>query len=290
MKPTTQTILHDPENGLHGNCFSAVLASLLHLPIESIPVFSDREDWRKEVNDFLRPYGLAYMIVSDFDTYCEENGISGCHHEIAGFTKRSADVWHACVAADGNLIFDPHPSRDGLTEAKAHGLFIALRPWRLVAPKTPIQSATAKPFPAPGAWFPTGVLGHPMRMVEPDQYETAIWPSESTQAQTTGNKVQLLRKALSDLVGVDTPADLKQMEAMIRMLPVPDSDRAITINAIQALLQTADETSHIVESSGDVDRWQLRCETLRALYPSAPSDQELDAAIGAALSKEANRG
>lgn len=254
MKPTTQTILHDPENGQHGNCFSAVLASLLHLPIGSIPVFSDSEDWRKEVNDFLRPYGMAYMIVSDFNTYCEENGISGCHHEIAGFTKRSADVWHACVAADGQLIFDPHPSRSGLTATMAHGVFIALHPWRLVAQKTPIQSATAKPFPAHGAWFPTGVLGHPMRMVGPDQYETAKSPSESTQAQATGSKVQLLRKALSDLVGADTPEDLKQLEATIRMLPVPDSDRAITINAIQALLLTADEPSHVVASSWDGDR------------------------------------
>ena len=33
----------------------------------------------------------------------------------------------------------------------------------------------------------------------------------------------------------------------------------------------------------DAKRWQLRCETLRALFPSAPSDYELDTAIGAAI-------
>jgi uncharacterized coiled-coil protein SlyX len=33
----------------------------------------------------------------------------------------------------------------------------------------------------------------------------------------------------------------------------------------------------------DAQRWQLRCETLRALFPSAPSDYELDAAINAAI-------
>ena len=135
MKPTTQTILHDPENGRHGNCFSAVLASLLHLPIDTIPVFSDRENWRKEVNAFLRPYGLAYMSVINFYQYCVENGISGCHHEISGVTERSTDVLHSCVAADGHLIFDPHPSRAGVISGEEDGVFISLQPWRLTERK-----------------------------------------------------------------------------------------------------------------------------------------------------------
>lgn len=33
----------------------------------------------------------------------------------------------------------------------------------------------------------------------------------------------------------------------------------------------------------DVERYQLRLETIRALYPNAPSDVELDIAIGAAI-------
>ncbi len=41
MKPTKQTVLHDPANGKHGNCLSAVLASLLHLPIEAM-IFSSQ--------------------------------------------------------------------------------------------------------------------------------------------------------------------------------------------------------------------------------------------------------
>lgn len=280
MKPTTQTILHDPENGLHGNCFSAVLASLLHLPIGSIPVFSDSEDWRKEVNDFLRPYGLAYMIVSDFDTYCEENGISGCHHQVAGFTKRSGDVWHACVAADGHLIFDPHPSRDGLTEAKAHGVFLTLHPWRLTEPKHDgRQDLAPGQMRCPRCNFrlirsalntKTGAISDGSSQSEPCPNGCGpLWPvtwreeaqdlahvahTANERTSAAKRKVQVLRKALIALVGADTPEDLKQLEATIRMLPVPDSDRAITINAIQALLQTADEPSHVVASSWDGDR------------------------------------
>ena len=48
-----QTIEHDPEKGNCGNCFSAVLASLLDIPIEDVPVFSG-EGWLLRVNEFLR--------------------------------------------------------------------------------------------------------------------------------------------------------------------------------------------------------------------------------------------
>ena len=49
----------------------------------------------------------------------------------------------------------------------------------------------------------------------------------------------MLRKALVGLVGADTRDELEQIEAAIRVLPVPDIDRMNTINAVQALLQTA---------------------------------------------------
>lgn len=48
----------------------------------------------------------------------------------------------------------------------------------------------------------------------------------------------MLRKALVGLVGADTEPELEQMEAFIRVAPVPDVDRMNTINAIQALIQT----------------------------------------------------
>ncbi|MBK8896638.1 MAG: hypothetical protein IPN66_05310 [Candidatus Competibacteraceae bacterium] len=39
MNPTRQTILHDKEAGLFGNCLQATLASLLHMPIDEVPHF-----------------------------------------------------------------------------------------------------------------------------------------------------------------------------------------------------------------------------------------------------------
>lgn len=50
----------------------------------------------------------------------------------------------------------------------------------------------------------------------------------------------MLRKALAGLVGSEVREELEHMEIVIRMAPVPDVDKASTINAIQALLQTAE--------------------------------------------------
>ncbi len=49
-----------------------------------------------------------------------------------------------------------------------------------------------------------------------------------------------LRRALVGLVGADDPAELRQMEAAMRILPAPDEDKIWTINAIHALLATRD--------------------------------------------------
>ena len=47
-----------------------------------------------------------------------------------------------------------------------------------------------------------------------------------------------LRKALVGLVGADTKGELDQMEIYLRASPLPDIDRMITINAIDALRDT----------------------------------------------------
>jgi hypothetical protein len=132
MIPTKQTILHDPANDKHGNCLSATLASLLHPPIDGVPVFNHPETWVKDLNAWLRPYGLAFCMVEAFERQVDAYGISGLWHEVSGNTSRSADVYHSCVAKDAELVFDPHPDNSGLTKISCHGFFIALEPWRMV--------------------------------------------------------------------------------------------------------------------------------------------------------------
>jgi hypothetical protein len=132
MIPTKQTALHDPVNGQHGNCLSAVLASLLHLPIAEVPLFATPGTWVKDLNAWLRPRGLAYCMVADFEY--DAYGIEGLWHEVSGNTHRGNDVSHACVAKDGNVVFDPHPDDAGLVKINCHGVFLALEPWRALMP------------------------------------------------------------------------------------------------------------------------------------------------------------
>lgn len=143
MIEVTQTVLHDPDNGVNGNCFSAVLASLLHLPIEQVPLFVS-PDWRKKLNAWLRPFGLAYIEIVSIDGDFPSLGIEGCYHEVSGLSPRFPDTLHSCVGHDGSVLFDPHPAKEAVARTTGHGFFIALEPWRwaekLTAP-TDRQSA-----------------------------------------------------------------------------------------------------------------------------------------------------
>lgn len=51
-----------------------------------------------------------------------------------------------------------------------------------------------------------------------------------------------LRAALAALVGVDGRTELEQLEATMRLLPMPAQDRAQTIDAIHALIATLPES------------------------------------------------
>lgn len=52
-------------------------------------------------------------------------------------------------------------------------------------------------------------------------------------------KIIKLRTALIGLVGVKSPDELRMMEATMRALPVPESDKVVSLNAIHALLETS---------------------------------------------------
>jgi len=131
-----------------GNCFSAMIAGILKIPIERVPLFGSEngKPWQHNANEFLRPYGLAWLPLdgNDFPAECVQYGIKDVWHEIAGESARG--VGHSCAAKDGALAWDPHPSQSGLEKVWWHGVFIALRPWeaaaRIEAAKKPEEKKT----------------------------------------------------------------------------------------------------------------------------------------------------
>lgn len=139
-----QTIMHVPGES-QGNCFAAVFAGLLQIPIESIPNF-DGPDWRKQVNTFLRPYGLAWLQVGIGKEWLDDSGVSGMWHEVSGTTDRfDGKVRHSCVGLDASVAWDPHPSQDGLVHQNGASIFVALQPWKMAharlvpTPPQPLQ-------------------------------------------------------------------------------------------------------------------------------------------------------
>lgn len=51
----------------------------------------------------------------------------------------------------------------------------------------------------------------------------------------------MLRKALSGLIGAESKEELQAMEALIRITHAPDEDKAAALNAIHALLKVYNE-------------------------------------------------
>ena len=116
MTPQKQTILSDPSAGIHGNCFSACLASLLDLPIETVPHFSVMGlEWVVEFIGFLNKNGYNYYGCSDFKYLPTENGVDG-FVIVGGTSPRGTIRGHSVIYKDGQPFFDPHPSNDFLLE------------------------------------------------------------------------------------------------------------------------------------------------------------------------------
>jgi len=132
MIPIYQTQIHDPENGVDGNCLSATLASLLHLRIEDVPIFKGTS-WVTELNDWLRPKGLAYLLlnVDALHEIFRCQGVKEMWHEAGGPSQNHKDVGHSVVAKDLVQIHDPHPGNKVPTMIDSVGLFVVLRPWEI---------------------------------------------------------------------------------------------------------------------------------------------------------------
>lgn len=125
MKPVAMTVLMDdvPEgraadavNNGHpaGDCLRACVASILGIPPESVPHFAQYID-HPEGTDSLWWWALVGFCAAEGWTVTVAAKVGG----PPGWSL--ADGWsprghrHVCVAHDGLIVHDPHPSGSGLT-------------------------------------------------------------------------------------------------------------------------------------------------------------------------------
>lgn len=159
MRELTQTTLHP-----RGNCWQFAVACLLDLDPADMPQQFDhytQQDpdagaeslwslsYSNPLNAYLRKHhGLAYVeIFSPPEVFVHMRAVG--LHMLTGRTIRSAaqnDGWHVVVAHDGEMVWDPHPSRAGLTEVLRWAFLTAFpsaweRQWR----DTPCVCPRCKP-------------------------------------------------------------------------------------------------------------------------------------------------
>lgn len=116
MKPQDQRVMHDPENGQQGDCMRAVIASLLELDIEAVPHFAQMASGSLKfyglIDCFLESQGYE-MNWGRNPIYVLKEGLD-IYHLISGVSPRDPNVYHCVVGLNGQVHFDPHPSRAGL--------------------------------------------------------------------------------------------------------------------------------------------------------------------------------
>jgi hypothetical protein len=123
-----QTIFTDMANV--GNCFQAVLATMLEMDMRHVPHFyedadpadvqeSSVETTEMAIDNWLRSFGvLRFKALVRGETFKEamHNAAAmsptGYAAILSGMTKRNTS--HAVIVRDGEMVWDPHPSEDGL--------------------------------------------------------------------------------------------------------------------------------------------------------------------------------
>lgn len=124
-----QLVLHDPENGVWGDCFRACIASLLGKRTEEVPHFfhdgCDGFEGTKRLNQFLRPMGSCFIEFGSFDTdWFEKVAINTLHHTIIGDSPRFPGTQHCVVGRNGQVCWDPHPNPGPLSGELTFGFII----------------------------------------------------------------------------------------------------------------------------------------------------------------------
>lgn len=129
MRQITQDKFYkEPSEDCRGNCQQAAVASILGMELNDVPNFHDSpEGFWCGFHNFVKSRGLRVVNISpsiEPDVFYLAYGLS------------PRGVRHACVYRRGTLIWDPHPSRAGLSTIDEINLLV---------PEDPGASVTKDP-------------------------------------------------------------------------------------------------------------------------------------------------
>lgn len=129
MIPVHQTKFYDPDappDQQRGNCLTAVVASLLELPIDAVPNFvqddvdhgnEDPEwNWWTRMHRFVQSHGHAITVLRVKPEQEFPDPEPGEHYAVIGISPRDPRIHHIVIYRDGQMVHDPHPDGTGLVE------------------------------------------------------------------------------------------------------------------------------------------------------------------------------
>lgn len=106
MREVTQTVLAGQIDGVIGNCLQAAVASYFDLPIEAVPHFSAFLWWPEALRLWAK--GEGYNVCGETTTTIPDRLCI-----VGGTSPRGYS--HVVLGEHGVIVWDPHPSRAGLT-------------------------------------------------------------------------------------------------------------------------------------------------------------------------------
>jgi hypothetical protein len=121
MKRITQDQFSNvPTPWSRGNCQQAAVASILGLELNVVPSFHDCPEgfWLGFYN-FVKSIGCCVIELPG-------DRVPNVLYLAYGQSLRG--VRHSCVYKNGKLVWDPHPSRDGLVEVDWVNLIVPIDP------------------------------------------------------------------------------------------------------------------------------------------------------------------
>jgi hypothetical protein len=118
MKTIEQRRLFSKENGTHGDCMQCCVAMLLGLEYQQVPDFISQEFFWDSFYGFIRGKGFepkerSFLRMKECPTeFCI----------MTGETVRTekTGVKHSVIYRNGELFFDPHPSKAGLSKPEEY--------------------------------------------------------------------------------------------------------------------------------------------------------------------------
>ena len=131
MRGVTQDVTGFP----HGSCVRAAYATILGVPLEAIPPLDPDTAMRNgqrqgdREREWLASTGFDLIeIKTDPDDELAPEVLDcipeDMEHLMSGISPRG--YGHRCVGIGGKLVWDPHPSREGLLTVYSIGMLVPL--------------------------------------------------------------------------------------------------------------------------------------------------------------------